>query len=75
MKPFLFSDVLVLPDDHGYQETLINGWKLLHGDSGLACLIGIDGMVREAAVGSPEYEDYLEGGEWDETVAAYGLDY
>lgn len=64
-NPSIQSDILLLPGEPEFDQTMILGWKLLYAQKSLDALIfGSDGVARNA--NEKELEDYLFGGEYDE---------
>jgi hypothetical protein len=64
--------LIMLPGDPGFNETLLTprpDWQDVASRDGdtYAFVVGEDGLARP--VTSPELEEYMEGGEYDERLA------
>lgn len=67
------SDVLLLPSDEGFQETLLLAWDIFNKRVSQFCVIGLDGMPRNAS--EDDLTEYLEGGEYEERQNLIELPY
>ncbi len=67
------SDVLLLPHDEGFQETLLLAWDILNKRASQFCVIGLDGLPRSAS--EDDLTEYLEGGEYEERQNLIELPY
>lgn len=64
-NPVIQSDILLLPGEPEFDQTMILGWKILNAQKSLDSLIfGSDGVAR--SVDEKGLQDYLFGGEYDE---------
>lgn len=61
----LVSELLLLPGDEGFEETLTLAWRVFYSKRHSTAVYGVDGMIRSIQT-AQELEDYLYGGEYDE---------
>lgn len=61
----LTSDILLLPGDDGFEETLTLAWEVMYSKNHAVAVYGSDGLIRSIQ-DERELREYLEGGEYDE---------